>query len=200
MIAVAAAAPALLLLQPDPARLPPAQAALAMPPDWTREFTAGGTLDAARAGRRDGDHEKDPGRHQTHGRRRQRARGRRRTRASAKNGWAVPPIPCSSMQDTVNARADQFMRLCETFEVPMNQYLQAQQTWNQQDRKPGTSMYNPIGAILSRSRMGKYLRAATHCAPPAWKACAAPRCSPCSCMPRRRAGGRGRTGRELGPA
>ncbi len=57
--------------------------------------------------------------------------------------------PLFQLQDTVNTRADRFMRLCEAFEVPINQYAKVQQSWKKDDRKPATSVYNPVGGIIS---------------------------------------------------
>ena len=135
--------------------LPPEQAALAVPADWTREFTAAErsmrlVLAAETASMKrilvDTKHMAATG----------------KPPAGAEDpglvekwlGRATDPL--FQLQDTVNARADRFMHLCEAFEVPMNQYLKAQKAWNEQDRKPGTSMYNPVGAIISAIDGGSY--------------------------------------------
>jgi hypothetical protein len=131
------------------------QAALALPVDWTREFTA-----AERSMRRVLAAE-------TASMKRILVDGKRQAMEGKAPAGAEDPgfgekwlgratDPLFQLQDTVNARADHFTRLCETFEVPMNQYLQAQKTWNEQDRKPGISMYNPVGAIVSMIDAGSY--------------------------------------------
>ncbi len=128
--------------------MPAAQAAKAMPPDWTREFSQ-----EERSMRRVLAAE-------TASMKRTLTDVKRMAReASGPPGGDVPTLgekwlgratdPLFQLQDTVNTRADRFMRLCEAFEVPLKQYAKAQQAWKKDDRKPGTSMYNPIGGIIS---------------------------------------------------
>ena len=56
--------------------------------------------------------------------------------------------PLFKMQDTANGIADRRMALCESFEVPMNQYLRVQKTWDQPPDFKDVSLYNPVGNMM----------------------------------------------------
>ena len=138
--------------------MPAAQAAKAMPPDWTREFSGRSAPCAASLAA------------ELASMKRILTDVKRMAReASGPAGGDVPTFgekwlgratdPLFQLQDTVNTRADRFMRLCEAFEVPLNQYAKAQQSWKKDDRKPGTSVYNPIGGIIFDDRREFDLRA-----------------------------------------
>jgi hypothetical protein len=128
--------------------VPPEQVSRAMPPDWSREFGA-----EERSMRRVLAAE---------------TASMKRVLTDVKQGMeAKAPVgadgaptfaekwmgratdPLFQLQDTINTRADRFMQLCQAFEVPMDRYVTAQQNWLANDRKPGTSMYNLIGGIIS---------------------------------------------------
>ena len=69
--------------------------------------------------------------------------------ASVVSRWADRlSDPMFKLQATVNARDDIYLRLCEAFSVPMNRYLEVQQSWHRHSGKPASSFYNPVGGIV----------------------------------------------------
>jgi hypothetical protein len=56
--------------------------------------------------------------------------------------------PLFKMQATSNGVADRRMRLCEDFDVPMNQYLRVQKAWEQVPGEPALTLYNPVGNMV----------------------------------------------------
>ncbi|HEX6397752.1 MAG TPA: hypothetical protein VFZ95_10025 [Steroidobacteraceae bacterium] len=56
--------------------------------------------------------------------------------------------PMFKLQATTNGIADRRLRLCEDFEVPMNQYLRLQKAWDEMPSENGLSLYNPVGNMI----------------------------------------------------
>jgi hypothetical protein len=56
--------------------------------------------------------------------------------------------PLFKLQDTMNGVADRRMRLCESFEVPMNQYLRIEKQWDHTPADDAFSFYNPVGRMI----------------------------------------------------
>lgn len=56
--------------------------------------------------------------------------------------------PMFKMQDTANGIAERRWRLCESFEVPLNQYLRVQKEWDQPTDFKDLSLYNPVGNMI----------------------------------------------------
>ena len=66
--------------------------------------------------------------------------------------------PMFKLQATTNGIADRRMRLCEDFEVPMNQYLRLQKSWEEMPSEHEISLYNPVGnMILFMENGGSYV-------------------------------------------
>ena len=66
--------------------------------------------------------------------------------------------PLFRLQATTNGIADRRMRLCEDFEVPMNQYLQREKAWKEMPAERELSLYNPVGnMILQLEGGGSYM-------------------------------------------
>jgi len=56
--------------------------------------------------------------------------------------------PLFKMQDTMNGIAERRMRLCESFEVPMNQYPRLEKEWARLPTEHELSVYNPVGRMI----------------------------------------------------
>jgi hypothetical protein len=132
--------------------LPPEQAIRAVPDDWRREFSSsersmqrvmagemvfwkGVMMNARRQGVQgaifaDGD-------------------------ASRVERWAgYLTDPMFKMQATTNGIADRRLRLCQDFEVPLNQYLRRRENWAEPPSDPGLSLYNPVGNMILQMENG----------------------------------------------
>jgi hypothetical protein len=62
--------------------------------------------------------------------------------------------PLFKMQATTNGIADRRLRLCEDFEVPMNQYLRLQKAWDARPPDHELSLYNPVGNMVLQMENG----------------------------------------------
>jgi len=67
--------------------------------------------------------------------------------------------PMFKLQATVNARAAIYLRLCEAFSVPMDQYPDVQRSWSRGFTRPERSLYNPVGGmVLSAGDASNYVQ------------------------------------------
>ena len=129
--------------------LAPEQATRAAPADWTREFSpAERSMKRVMAGEMA--FWKDTMAHT----KRQQLEGTALvdtggpTLLEKWTGYLTDPL--FKIQDTTNEIAEGRLRLCEDFEVPMNQYLRLQKSWDHPPVDDGIALYNPVGRMLVR--------------------------------------------------
>lgn len=133
--------------------LPPEQAIRAVPDDWRREFsTAERSMKRVMAG------EMVFWKGIMEDAKRQGVQGAvlANTGGPSSIEWWTGYLtdPMFKLQATTNGIADRRWRLCEDFEVPMNQYLRLQSAWENAPTDHELSLYNPVGNMILQMENG----------------------------------------------
>src|SRR5690349_3147360 len=124
--------------------LPPEQAVRTVPDDWRREFsTAEISLKRVMAGE------------MVFWKGVMASAKRERVQGAAVEWWTgYLTDPMFKLQATTNGVADRRLRLCEDFEVPLNQYLRRQRAWEAMPTDHDLSLYNPVGHMILQMENG----------------------------------------------